>query len=556
MAQNSPIPSPVLGVALLLFISGCNCGGVEVITTADAFCREMARLQCEQGVRCDRVSKRHQDLCEESASAQCAVLSERVGRGHTTFNREAAQACVDASSDETRRCDRDRGIAWFQPPAWAVVEPVDGYSGNRICNRGSVSTGWVGFRSPVPQCDEVFAAATAAGQACLTADDCRDVGHTCAGDGCDRRCQAAGKAGLPCMPSGSCGLEATCDFESWTCTTSNACTSDSCPQTEYCTPDTKMCEPKLGLGEICSTYVRPCAEGLYCAESQRCEPIGNVGDACTSWDGCVLGLRCVDGTCQERLGEGQPCADSKLGADSCLHCQPHLACDRVLGTCERPRVVATGEVCTTHSLQCAWNERCAGAELPLDGGTGRPGRCEPPRAVGEACASNEECAAGTHCGEGARCTASGEGSPCLVDYECPNTHRCANGACRALPGLGESCLESLGRCADSFVCASGQNPPVCARFYADEGEACAHAPGSCKFPFECVGGQCIEVGTIGKPCRHHQCDVGACEVTGTDGVGATCVPPRPYGAPCSSGTECESGICDARRCASLCGSGT
>jgi hypothetical protein len=103
-----------------------------------------------------------------------------------------------------------------------------------------------------------------------------------------------------------------------------ACERDvECAGDGYCNQDTgcvvEAARRHLNQGERCSggTDIQDegyCyrSDGLFCGDSRVCEPLGGVGAACTSSEGCADGTYCDDlaAQCAPRRKDGESCSYS------------------------------------------------------------------------------------------------------------------------------------------------------------------------------------------------------------------------------------------------------
>jgi len=183
---------------------------------------------------------------------------------------------------------------------------------------------------------------------------CDADGQCPAGQACVRaRCDALPERGAPCSASLGCADGLTCveqGVSSRVCelpprVERDLCGHEGCPDGLRCVPDARgrTCRADAEIGDRCDPPGGVCAEGSYCSrDTNRCEPIGKEGDACTlAWSSgaeCVEGLACQphgDGhRCTPPVGEGESCRDGQV-------CGEHTSCDRdgprpELGFCNAP----------------------------------------------------------------------------------------------------------------------------------------------------------------------------------------------------------------------------
>lgn len=253
--------------------------------------------------------------------------------------------------------------------------------------------------------------------------------------------------------------------------------------------------------------------------------------------------------------------------------------------------VFTGTVAEGGS--CFIDEECAG-DTHCDHGMSFPeacpGVCRPRVALGEVCFGSDECsregvsgAVGCEWDEAtmsSRCLEvraeadAGEGQPCGLVSQTSTTQTiraCARGlwctadessmgVCRAPIAAGAACTSSDEVCVDGHFCAGGVCRAV--TIVRTAGQACDEATLTVCDPLArlaCVAGTCQSTGsgTAGSMCGTGDLiEVISCNeglVCHRDTM--TCGAPKPAGAACETGIECDSGDCDsstmtcrARRC--------
>lgn len=266
----------------------------------------------------------------------------------------------------------------------------------------------------------------ASGASCSTSADC-GLAHCVSGVCCDSACSDACEecsTGV-CKPSaaGTVGTPACplylCDGSARTCPT-RCLTSDDCVETHYCSD--RQCEPKAGLGEVC-TEPEQCVSG-HCLE-RRCSGTLPTGAPCERASDCERG-HCVDGFCCDDACEGQ--------CEACDVSSREGKCSLVTGPPrgDREPCVHAGTVC---GGRCGGETR-DGCAYPT-GKTDCGSTCEDARETRSACDGQGECVAGrsSPCGR-FRCDAEGVacGSNCETDQDCAEGLSCwEDGNCAASP---------------------------------------------------------------------------------------------------------------------------
>ncbi len=240
--------------------------------------------------------------------------------------------------------------------------------------------------------------------------------------------------------------------------------------------------------------------------------------------------------------------------------------------------------CTGHAV-CADEHVCDGTECVPDD-TGRPCSVATPETcnlglclgtAGGAGACTRQCTSASDCPAGYACTDAGGGTFVCVDIEkpCSTPSDCGTGLCLSVQGCTSACRSAAdcpgrlpGLPAYTCAVAFGSSSPIC-------------VPPSDVVGNQAAGDTCEYDGSGFSLCRSGACDDGAptgpmctqaCTPEGGCGPGLGCFPladggdillvcaragSRALGAPCSSGRECDSGLCDATssRCTRLCDDG-
>lgn len=223
-----------------------------------------------------------------------------------------------------------------------------------------------------------------------------------------------------------------------------------------------------------------------------CFIIGQLGEPCTTFEGCATGLACIDGHCDLGRGPGEAC-------DSWVDCRFELGCSD--GVCNTP--AGAGEPCDPDAM-CA-----EGLVCDHPGGT-----CGAGVGVGDACSDVHRCALGLRCASAVCIALRGPGAACSSDAECPGDFTC-DGVCVPLPVIGDACVD---RCLTG-VCTEGTCVP------SADGAAC---DANRTFLPQCEG----------------SCDVSrsVCAPRAAEGQGCTFVD-------CAPGLECSPG---SVTCTTLC----
>ena len=242
--------------------------------------------------------------------------------------------------------------------------------------------------------------------------------------------------------------------------------------------------------------------------------------------------------------------------------------------------------CTVHS-QCANEHVCAGGRCVHDDtGVGcavsTPVSCALGLCLGPAGGSGtctRDCSSATDCPSGFACTRPSPGDPKVcVDIEKPCTvggTECATGLCLSAQGCTASC-DSAADCPNRAT-SLGVPPYTCNVAFGSSGPICV--PPSDILGPDAIGASCPLSGS--STCRSGLCDTGAptgpmctqiCDPMGGCAPSLGCFPlangasfvlvcsragNRAIGDSCSSGRDCDSGLCDdtSGRCTRICEDG-
>lgn len=105
----------------------------------------------------------------------------------------------------------------------------------------------------------------------------------------------------------------------------------------------KVCAARAekAAGEFCSNPGDVCAKGTYCkleGAVASCVAKRSEAESCSDFEPCNESVRCVSGTCAQRLGAGQPCASD----DDCRSDAPVCADTGSEKTCVASIAFGTG----------------------------------------------------------------------------------------------------------------------------------------------------------------------------------------------------------------------
>ena len=334
--------------------------------------------------------------------------------------------------------------------------------------------------------------------------------------------------------NGSCGkLQTTA-----ACTNASQCASGYCVDGVCCN----------------SACTGPCVSCNQTGSPGTCAPIAaGVADPraiCVKSDASTCGLT---GVCDGSGGCAKYAVETVCTAPSCSGGKLNTAgtCDG-LGTCRPPGVVAcspyacSGGACVR---QCTSDSDCASGHTCVNGSCG-------PKALGQACAAGSECGSG-FCADGVCCATACTGScrscalstslgTCsgvalgLVDPHgvCVDKHASSCGTDGTCDGTGACHVYAMGTACAVESCAAGIYTPTST---CDTNGNCRAADEISCGPYVCNGARCYTACGSDASCSSgNSCVQGSCG-------------PKPNGAFCSLGTECQSGQCaQGVCCATVC----
>lgn len=366
-------------------------------------------------------------------------------------------------------------------------------------------------------------------------------------------------------------------------------------------PDPTDTDPGPTIAETLATL---CAPGSLVTETCRIHIGCRAGSTFEELAACEDHLRT---TCEATLSdlagriESGRLAFSPVGLSRCQTALSGLVCgtptamqaalgeacdDVFFGRLER------GEICE-HAGDCAPGLGCVTADGTC------PGRCQPPRALGESCQPDlEPCQSNLSC-EAGRCVPAHVllGEACVTANQCPenarclilddpegvqNTGVCAKkapleasceddedcasgfcafdlgdfmngelalevGRCETARAVGEACEPLIGGCGPGLVCDGASSR--CTSL-GGLGERCIEGESPCASPdLVCLEDRCELAPTLFDPCDPTvpgHCGFGFCAA---DGLQATCRPFLAPGAACTDSSECGALSCIDGRCA-------
>ncbi len=527
----------------------CRSGICSAANTCAATCATNA--DCVAGNFCDpaahdcRPVAPNGGACADDSQCRSSVC-DSDGTCGAANGRPCGQAdnCRSGVCSTDGQCGTANGGACISPLTCRTgVCDADGKCGSPI--GGACTTGAI---CRAGQCNPDGKCGAPNGDPCTAAADCRS--GVCASDGVcgddlGSNCVTPATCRTGACSGGQCSLGCQADAE---CASGTFCEAGFC---RAGLPNGALCVRAVQCqAGVCSGDGRCGApQGGACATPSQCRAGacagGSCGPTCASNSECVASMFCSSGTCTPRLPNGDTCSAAFECASSfCVGglCgvptgQPCAApaqcrsgiCDDVSGscaaTCASNAQCATGSFCdaTSHHCQvsapngapptqpCSSGSQCTSGVCASDGACGQP--------------DGERCLTGAVCRGGA-CVNGLCDSGCTADAQCAGDAYCnAVGACTPKTATG-------GACTRAAACVSG----TC----ASDGLCGTPTPGACTAPVQCRAGACSN-GTCGTSCLND----GECLSGRYCGASGTCAPKLPAGTLCSSGSQCEAGVCAA-----------
>lgn len=514
--------------------------GVKNGTEADKDCGGDCTASCPDGASCIEPTDCDSGVCSDGV---CLAPScdDDVQNGD-----ETAVDCGGADCREVRACSvgeaclahSDCAIAWCDPDLKVCTEPScqddyeNGMETDRNCGGGTCEA-----------CEP--------GRRCLENDDCASrhcEESLCLAPTCDDAIKNQQEGGVDCGGGSACDLCA----DGLDCTTAADCMSGVCGDGVCAVPScTDGVKNGFETDEDCGgdTDCPRCEARSSCLENTDCIE----GYECSVEGQTCLVPECANG----QVDEGE--TDQDCGGPSCLACADGMRC---LESTDCRSLVCDPEGLTCSSPTCT-DEVKNGNEPYADCGGSDP-ECV-------RCSIGFPCNVGTDC-ETSSCGQDENGTRVCLPETCEDgvkngdelgidcrgttpvsetaTLQCAEKTCApGQPCIGAADCQS-GVCTDE-VCQS----PVCddtvlngMESDVDCGGACPPCEDtqSCFYPQDCVNQVCVD-----NVCLAPTCEDGVAngDETGIDcgGPGTPC-PLCPNGQGCSTGANCETGVCSSGTC--------
>ncbi len=313
-----------------------------------------------------------------------------------------------------------------------------------------------------------------------------------------------------------------------------------------------FCESAAGVCVALSASGLACQNAFTCSSSfcnpntKVCDSGGHTGEACTAASDCRTDA-CVGGHCTARLANGGACAS----AEQCLG----GVCDPGSGKCGKP----SGATCSSGGECQGWcDAQVCKPGVQVGSTCSLSEQCESKFCHSKTRVCAAPCSAGCHDGSycdsyGACLPALADGSHCEAAEQCTSGFCTSTGSCATKPGLGQSC-QVYTDCFPKGFCSGGS-----CQAFKKPGEACTGFD-SCAAPFLCKSGICTlmslacEPAAIGAQCAWLQvCDsAGYCDPLNQ----LTCAAKKGAGASCFRSVECSSGLyCNNLTCVAAAAAG-
>ncbi|MGC4118986.1 MAG: hypothetical protein QM765_31340 [Myxococcales bacterium] len=328
MSRNHPWPELILAIAGVSVL-GCVPSPREQAEAFSKFVDNLCEAECVRDARCEVVSSREscmEGYCTWSSALESEETKVRhaILAGRLKFDDAGAAQLTNLIREAP--CSDPRP---FVPFVYGMVEeggacylPAEGCREGLYCDLTEQCGG---------QCRPARIHGPGRFSPYTRADQCQRGLWALMGDA------------LTCYVPGTEGVD---------------CREAECAAPFYCTPDTQVCTRRPKRGEACGPngvceMLLTCAAGicevpggkgdscaagcqwdLICralpgAVARTCEPRPRAGEPCDPTMGCDLGFYCVQGLCEQQLGEGARCEP----AENQGHCLYGLTCSPSRSTC-------------------------------------------------------------------------------------------------------------------------------------------------------------------------------------------------------------------------------
>ena len=304
---------------------------------------------------------------------------------------------------------------------------------------------------------------------CMTCGACND--HTVCPD-CGEACYECADDSLFCVNCGLCGEcngGTVCPGCRETCGECEA--KDTCPNCEYCSDCTELCE---GCGEYCAECSDMCGGCGLCEECTGDSICPGCGETCFECEtkqqcrSCVLCEDCVDDICDDCSERCTECDDMFcMNCGTCSDCNGGTTCPDCLETCGECEAEAQCQSCFLCANCTVICEDCGEVCADCDDGfcleCNTCSSCNGDTACPECRESCASCSAKNQCQECWRCEDCTDiCESCLEickecsDGWCDNCNLC--GDCNGdtvCPDCGNTCLEcgNIDQCLECYLCA-------------------------------------------------------------------------------------------------------
>ena len=370
--------------------------------------------------------------------------------------------------------------------------------------------------------------------------------------------------GDPCTSGDQCaGGKCAGPVDTCTCSKQLDCESqedgDLCNGTLYCDLVSGTCKLNPATVISCpSAGDTACLKNACIAKTGTCAPsamkngtLCDDGDACTSYDICVVGsckagtnvCTCKDdGDCASK-DDGNKCNGTKFcNLGVCMHNPATVVtCPSLFDTaCQVNACVPLSGSCTATAIErtretCAKTGGCGREVIPTNGAPSGPHACND----GNACTTNDVCAKGVcvpgvkvcACQQDVDCLNTDDGDLCNGTPFCDKTNP-AQPACKHNPATVVYCPKTT----DTFCLANTCDPKTggCALAPRNSGKSCNDGT-LCTKDETCVGGSCD--GVVVSCDDGSSCTADGCLPT----LGCTHLKTN-----CDDGNGCTVDLCDAK----------
>ncbi len=314
----------------LVLIAACGDDGIDIETSSDTVCAEIAEVACHNMYQCctEGEIQDYLEVSEPRTQDQCRVDVERACiRTTATLQHSISENKVRFDSQIMNTC-----LQSLAAPEGTCADVVDALPWTEAC----MTTAWVGIVPVDGECKFAHECGGAPDSFCAPNQTCKlkpGHGEPC-GSGCSSGtycslgiCQPRLPVGGQCMSTTMCQKDLFCDTTQAMptckareaggamCTSNTSCLSGQCLPGTCAGPTPSSCFEDDDCTSRCADDNSPCATAANCATG-TCMMSGfpcTTPTSCGAADTCVFPVACVPGDC---LGE-PVCSAPQYTIDYC-----------------------------------------------------------------------------------------------------------------------------------------------------------------------------------------------------------------------------------------------